>query len=172
MKACLLATSAMVVLGLAAEPVIRTDYPLTARPWKPLNTSQERYLDAIEGICRFSIRHQDASGAIIDPILKRKQLYRSNFGGRFRQGDRPRWRWQGGCHLRRTVRLPDSIKRWTANRDRDRQRCGSSHSRKESTSFAASTSVLVTELTETFPEMLHSAVVHRVPSTRPFSLWP
>jgi len=73
-KACLLATSAMVALGLAAEPVIRTDYHLTARPWKPLNTSQERYLDAIEGICRFSIRHQDASGAIIDPILKRKQL--------------------------------------------------------------------------------------------------
>src|SRR6185295_4046597 len=54
------------------DPVVRTDYQLTARPWKPLGISREKYLDAIEGECRFSIQHQNASGAIIDPFIKRE----------------------------------------------------------------------------------------------------
>jgi hypothetical protein len=56
-------------------PVIRTGYHLTARPWKPLDIKKEKYLDAVEGVCRFSIRHQDATGAIIDPILKQEVQY-------------------------------------------------------------------------------------------------
>lgn len=69
-----------VVLHLPAAPaetgpVIRTGYHLTARPWKPLEIQRDKYLDAIEGVCRFSIRHQDPTGAIIDPILKEEVQY-------------------------------------------------------------------------------------------------
>ncbi len=56
-------------------PFIRTGYHLTARPWKPLAVPRDRYLDVIEGVCRFSIRHQDAAGAVIDPFLKREHQY-------------------------------------------------------------------------------------------------
>jgi hypothetical protein len=61
--------------GLAAPPVIRTGFHLTARPWQPLNTDREKYLDVLEGICRFSVQHLDASGAILDPFLKTEQQY-------------------------------------------------------------------------------------------------
>jgi len=50
-------------------------YHLTARPWKPLAIPREAYLNVIEGICRFSIRHQNEQGAIIDPFLKREHQY-------------------------------------------------------------------------------------------------
>ena len=50
-------------------------YHLTARPWHPLRIPKSKYLDAIEGVCRFSIRHQDQRGAIIDPYLKREHQY-------------------------------------------------------------------------------------------------
>jgi hypothetical protein len=60
---------------LPAQPVITTNYHLTARPWKPLAVSKSQYLDAIEGACRFTIRHQNAEGAIIDPYLKREHQY-------------------------------------------------------------------------------------------------
>jgi hypothetical protein len=67
------------LLWAAAEapdtPLASTRYHLTARPWKPLATPHERYLDALEGLCRFTIRHQDASGAIIDPFLHREHQY-------------------------------------------------------------------------------------------------
>src|ERR1035437_5932739 len=56
-------------------PLLQTGYHLTARPWQPLKVPKERYLDVIEGVCRYSIRHQDASGAIIDPFLKREHQY-------------------------------------------------------------------------------------------------
>jgi hypothetical protein len=60
----------------AAEPaVIRSGFHLTARPWQPLNIERQKYLDVIEGVCRFSARHQDATGAIIDPFLKREHQY-------------------------------------------------------------------------------------------------
>src|ERR1039458_8496410 len=55
--------------------VSTTGYHLTARPWKPLEIPREKYLDAIEGICRFSVQHQNADGAIIDPFLKREHQY-------------------------------------------------------------------------------------------------
>ena len=38
---------------------------------KPLVISSSPYLNAIEGVCRYSIRYQDADGAIIDPFLRR-----------------------------------------------------------------------------------------------------
>jgi hypothetical protein len=53
----------------------RLPFHLTARPWKPLAVDRERYLDAVEGLCRFTIRHQDARGAVIDPFLKREHQY-------------------------------------------------------------------------------------------------
>ena len=77
----LLAATAGIALRLLSAapvetgPVIRTGYHLTARPWKPLDIPREKYLDVIEGVCRFSIRHQNAAGAIIDPFLKREVQY-------------------------------------------------------------------------------------------------
>jgi hypothetical protein len=50
-------------------------YHLTARPWRPLDIGKKTYLDAIEGVCRYSIRHQNNQGAIIDPFLKREHQY-------------------------------------------------------------------------------------------------
>ena len=60
---------------LFAGPVERTHFHLTARPWRALQIPRSQYLDAIEGACRFSIRHQNAAGAIIDPFLKREHQY-------------------------------------------------------------------------------------------------
>jgi hypothetical protein len=73
----LLAAGALAVAigATGSEPVIRTGYHLAARPWQPLNIPRERYLDAVEGVCRFSARHQDADGAIIDPFLHREYQY-------------------------------------------------------------------------------------------------
>lgn len=76
--------SALMISALAASGAlfaqpdpVRTvaSYHLTARPWSPIEIPSERYLEAVEGVCRFSIRHQDASGAIIDPFLKREHQY-------------------------------------------------------------------------------------------------
>src|SRR4051812_48323043 len=53
----------------------RLPWHLTARPWKPLNISRASYLDSIEGVCRFTAKHQDANGAVIDPLLKREHQY-------------------------------------------------------------------------------------------------
>ena len=71
------ALSAIVTLLTAdvAGPIVLTGYHLTARPWKPLAIPKDAYLDAIEGVCRYSILHQDAEGAIIDPFLKREHQY-------------------------------------------------------------------------------------------------
>jgi len=50
-------------------------YHLTARPWSPLNIPKTAYLDRLEGECRFWIKHQDASGAIIDPFTNTETEY-------------------------------------------------------------------------------------------------
>ncbi len=50
-------------------------YHLTARPWTPLETQPSAFLDVLEGLCRFSVRYQDKSGAIIDPFLHREHQY-------------------------------------------------------------------------------------------------
>ncbi len=75
---CFTATSGLLMIMFAADTtdaVVTTGYHLTARPWKPLGTVRERYLDAIEGDCRFTAKHQDESGAVIDPFLKREHQY-------------------------------------------------------------------------------------------------
>ncbi|MEM8488220.1 MAG: hypothetical protein AAF564_21900 [Bacteroidota bacterium] len=67
----------MNTLGSSARgkgPVVG-DFHLTARPWHPLTTSAADILDAVEGICRFTVQHQDDDGAIIDPFLKREHQY-------------------------------------------------------------------------------------------------
>ena len=51
------------------------DYHLTAHPWVPLNTAKTELLTIIEGVCRFSVQHQNDEGAIIDPFLKREHQY-------------------------------------------------------------------------------------------------
>ncbi len=68
-------------LNLASELIGHSNqlpqdtFHLTARPWQPSNTSARAILDAIEGICRFSIQHQNDEGAIIDPFLDREHQY-------------------------------------------------------------------------------------------------
>src|SRR3954447_5037865 len=57
------------------EGLPHVPFHLTARPWAPLDVPREAYLDAIEGVCRFTVRHQDARGAVIDPFLKREHQY-------------------------------------------------------------------------------------------------
>ncbi len=57
------------------ESLPRLAFHLTARPWKPLNIPRDACLDAIEGLCRFTIQHQDARGAVIDPFLHREHQY-------------------------------------------------------------------------------------------------
>src|ERR1019366_8034338 len=78
-KSLAVAVVAIAAWGALAAPaddrVRVTGYHLTAHPWKPLNIARDRYLDAIEGVCRFSVRHQDASGAILDPFLHGEHQY-------------------------------------------------------------------------------------------------
>jgi hypothetical protein len=50
-------------------------YHLTARPWKPLAIPKTAYLDRIEGECRYWAKHEDPSGAIIDPFLRKEWQY-------------------------------------------------------------------------------------------------
>jgi len=58
-----------------AEESSEVRYHLTARPWQPLGTAAGEYLDAIEAACRFTARHQDSRGAVLDPFLRREQQY-------------------------------------------------------------------------------------------------
>jgi hypothetical protein len=53
----------------------KADFHLTARPWIPLAVPKQRYLDILEGLCRYSSRQQSADGAIIDPYLHREVQY-------------------------------------------------------------------------------------------------
>jgi hypothetical protein len=48
---------------------------LTARPWQAREVPKDRYLDVIEGICRFTTKHQDERGAVIDAFLGREHQY-------------------------------------------------------------------------------------------------
>jgi hypothetical protein len=57
------------------RPAQPADLPLSAHSWRPLQIQPDRYLDVIEGLCRFSARHQNSEGAIIDPFLKREHQY-------------------------------------------------------------------------------------------------
>jgi hypothetical protein len=59
----------------APESLPQLLFHLTARPWTPLNIPRRDYLDAIEGVCRFTAHQQDARGAVIDPFLLREHQY-------------------------------------------------------------------------------------------------
>ncbi len=71
----MLALLCLAAATLGAADWVEEPYQLTARPWKPLDIPKDRYLDVLEGLCRYSIRHQAESGAIIDPFLKREHQY-------------------------------------------------------------------------------------------------
>jgi hypothetical protein len=70
-----IARSASVSAQDLPESLPQLPFHLTARPWKPLNISRNEYLDAIEKVCRFTVRHEDAQGAVIDPFLLREHQY-------------------------------------------------------------------------------------------------
>jgi hypothetical protein len=62
--------------SVAAPPApFATRFHLAAHPWQPLRIPADRYLDTIEGLCRFSIQHQNSTGAIIDPFLHHEHQY-------------------------------------------------------------------------------------------------
>lgn len=50
-------------------------YHLTARTWLPLRVPPTEYLDRVEGVVRFTARHQDEHGAILDPFLHKEHQY-------------------------------------------------------------------------------------------------
>ena len=50
-KIALLLLAAGAVAQHYQEPVVKTGYQLTARPWKPLEIPREKYLEVIEGEC-------------------------------------------------------------------------------------------------------------------------
>ena len=62
-------------LELEDYHLITHRFTLTARPWLAINTSKDEILDAIEGLCTFSLQHQNEEGAIIDPIINREHQY-------------------------------------------------------------------------------------------------
>jgi hypothetical protein len=53
----------------------KLQFHLTARPWKPIGTSRNAYLDVLEGVCRFTAKQLDEDGAVIDPFLHREHQY-------------------------------------------------------------------------------------------------
>src|SRR5882762_5060029 len=61
------------ILSPASLPDIQ--YHLTARPWTPLETPRDAYLDRIEGIVRFEATLQNGAGAIIDPVANQEWQY-------------------------------------------------------------------------------------------------
>jgi len=63
------------MLWINAPVAPELSYHLTARPWKPLETPQAAYLDAVEDLCRFAAKHQNADGAFVDPLLQREHQY-------------------------------------------------------------------------------------------------
>lgn len=71
----LLLSQCIALVPACADDVPTPRYHLTARPWRPLETPRNAYLDAIEGLCRFAAKQQDDSGAIIDPFLHREHQY-------------------------------------------------------------------------------------------------
>ncbi len=68
---------AAAALSAADLPETLPALPYDYRPadWAPLGLGRDAYLDPIEKLCRFAVRHQDGSGAIIDPILEREHQY-------------------------------------------------------------------------------------------------
>lgn len=66
-----------VLVGLAVLTIqpSSAQYHLTARNWSPTGVTRGDYLDVIEKVCRFTARHQNDSGAIVDPVINREHQY-------------------------------------------------------------------------------------------------
>lgn len=75
-------------------------FHLTATPWRPDTTRVGDILSAVEGVCRFTARHQDEAGAVIDPFLKREHQYSTPYFaaavGTLMHFDRARELWPAG----------------------------------------------------------------------------
>jgi hypothetical protein len=67
-------TCLVLILPAAAGPG-EPAFHLTAHSWQPLRIAPSRYLDVIEGLCRFTARHQNSEGVVIDPFLHREHQY-------------------------------------------------------------------------------------------------
>ncbi len=65
----------MSIMDVPHPPVVLPGFHLTARTWRSIDMPAESILDAVEGMCRFSIQHQNEEGAIIDPFLNREHQY-------------------------------------------------------------------------------------------------
>jgi hypothetical protein len=83
-RAAILIVLALVVRSSAAQEKSEQDQPatlptlqfhLTARPWQPIGTPRDAYLDVLEGVCRFTAKQLDKDGAVIDPFLHREHQY-------------------------------------------------------------------------------------------------
>jgi hypothetical protein len=66
-----IALLASVVSVLGQSPA----YQLPVRAWRAAPADHEAILETLDGICRFSARHQDADGAVIDVYLHREVQY-------------------------------------------------------------------------------------------------
>lgn len=62
-------------LPASVSDVPLPQFHLTATPWQQDSATVEDILDVVEGLCRFTARHQNADGAVIDPFLKREHQY-------------------------------------------------------------------------------------------------
>lgn len=57
------------------ESLPNLPFHLTANPWKSSSVEKDDILQTIEKTCLVMAKHQDASGAIIDPYLQREHQY-------------------------------------------------------------------------------------------------
>jgi hypothetical protein len=60
------------VMGVSGQS---PTYRLPVRAWRAAPADHEAILETLDGLCRFSARHQDASGAVIDVYLHREVQY-------------------------------------------------------------------------------------------------
>ena len=67
-------TLTLLLAAALSGQIVERGFHLTARPWQALNTPRGRYLEVIEGVVRFSIKHQNEQGAIVAFAERTKQL--------------------------------------------------------------------------------------------------
>lgn len=68
-------TAALAQSPSTRDAPLSEQWHLTARPWAPMNTPRNAYLDAVERVARVVATWQDDSGAVIDPVLQREHQY-------------------------------------------------------------------------------------------------
>jgi hypothetical protein len=74
---CALACAAVVAgaFSALAEPEPEVRYHLTAREWESSGLTRAVLLQRLESLARFAVRHQNADGAFVDPVLGREHQY-------------------------------------------------------------------------------------------------